>query len=313
MNTSINQRPLFLDSQGNPVAEPTPVYLTLSVMFLGDIKEPDSAFALDGFVDLAWRDDRFGPSSPQAFGCTPSTVAVLLLAESYAPSYCADYCSTDSAWCGDGGAAPAPWSPFLEVTNVAPQFSGTALAYPFAYASEGAPSRLKLSDTTGTWVTATARFSGPILKVYPLQDFPYDRQRLEILFESNQWANSDVVLIPSYDADEVKNTILSSRSMLGWDVEAISVSTSDHLYSQLNVSYSQIAMTVTVARQSSPYGQRYIMPGFFIIIMMLCASIHAEGHVRVANGVAGFASILYLQFILTSSVPPLNYFTRLDR
>ena len=81
-------------------------------------------------------------------------------------------------------------------------------------------------------------------------------------------ANSDVVLIPSYDAVEVKNTILSSRSMLGWDVEAISVSTSDHLYSQLNVSYSQIAMTVTVARQSSPYGQRYIMPGFFIIIMI---------------------------------------------
>ncbi len=149
--------------------------------------------------------------------------------------------------------------------------------------------------------------------MYPLHDFPYDKQRLDILFESTQWTSSDVQLIPSYDPIEVKNTILSSRSMLGWDVEKVSVSINENFYSQLNVSYSQIVMSVHVTRQSSPYGQRYIMPGFFIIIMMLCASIHAEGAVRVANGVAGFASILYLQFILTSSVPPLNYFTRLDR
>lgn len=289
------------------------MYLTLSVMFLGDINEPESAFSLDGFVDVAWRDDRFGPTSPQAFGCTPNTVAMLLLAESYAPTYCADYCDPAIGWCGNAGAAPAPWSPLLEVTNVAPKFSGSALTYPTAYVSAGAPPRLKLSDTTGTWATATARFSGPILKVYPLQDFPYDKQVLEIYFESNQWTKEDVILIPSYDANEVRNTILSSRSMLGWDVDAISVRTNDNVYSQLNATYSQIVMSVTVTRQSYPYGQRYIMPGFFIIIMMLCASIHAEGAVRVANGVAGFASILYLQFILTSSVPPLNYFTRLDR
>ena len=318
MDSATNQRPLYVDSNGEPIVEPTNVYLTLSVMFLGDINEPESAFSLDGFVDVAWRDDRLGPNSSQAFGCSPNTVAVMLLMESFVPSFCKGFCDPDlnpatQGWCGGGYAAAAPWSPFLEVTNVAPKFSGSALTYPYAYTSAGAPPRLKLSDTSGTWATATARFSGPILKVYPLQDFPYDKQVLEIYFESTQWASSDVVLIPSYDANEVRNTILSSRSMLGWDVDAISVRTDENVYTQLNASYSRIVLSVTVTRQSYPYGQRYIMPGFFIIIMMLCASIHAEGAVRVANGVAGFASILYLQFILTSSVPPLNYFTRLDR
>jgi hypothetical protein len=316
MNSVTSERPLYVNSNNEPVTEPTPVYVSLSVMFLGDISEPESAFSLDGFVDVAWRDDRLGPNSPQPFGCTPNTVAVMLLMESFVPSYCKETCSPiygeGEKWCGGGYAVAAPWSPFLEVTNVAPKFSGSALTYPIAYTSAGAPPRLKLNDTSGTWVTATSRFSGPILKVYPLQNFPYDKQLLEITFESSQWANSDVVLIPTYDPSEVRNTILSSRSMLGWDVEDISLRVDDNVYTQLSVSYSRIVMSVKVTRQSYPYGQRYIMPGFFIIIMMLCASIHAEGAVRVANGVAGFASILYLQFILTSSVPPLNYFTRLD-
>jgi hypothetical protein len=314
LSLSINQRPRFL---ANP-AKPVDVYITLSIMFLGDIKEQNSDFSLDAFVDVAWRDDRFGSNSAQAFGCTKPTVGILLQMDSFAPSFCEDKCP--SVWCdGDnatyGNAAPAPWSPFLEVTNVAPQFSGTALSYTAAYTNDGAPKRLGLSasDASGTWATATARFSGPILKVFPLHDFPYDKQRLDVLFESNLWTTEDVKLIPTYDPVAVKDTILSSKSMLGWDVESVTLTNRDNEYTQLNVTYNQVAMSIMVTRQSTPYGQRYIMPGFFIIIMMLCASIHAEAAVRVANGVAGFASILYLQFILTSSVPPLNYFTRLDR
>ena len=123
MTIPINQRPQYLDAPGAP----TPVYVTLSVMFLGDIKEPSSDFSLDGFVDVAWRDDRFGFASPQAFGCTAPTVAILLLTESYAPSSCAALCDSGAPWCGtNGGAAPAPWSPYLEVTNVAPQGGGAA-------------------------------------------------------------------------------------------------------------------------------------------------------------------------------------------
>ena len=210
---------------------------------------------------------------------------------------------------------PPAGSPFIEVTNVAPQFSGMALYYTNAYAQDGAPKHLGLSGdaANGTWLWATARFSGPLLKVYPLQDFPYDKQRLETLLESTQWADSEVNIIPSYDPEEVKRTILAQKSMLGWDVDAVTLEVGDHNYTQLMTTYKQVVMTVTVTRQAAPYGQRYIMPGFFIIIMLLLASIHAEGAVRVANGVAGFASILYLQFILNSVVPPLNYLTRLDK
>jgi hypothetical protein len=308
MESPINERPSYLDIDG-----PTKVYVTVSVMFMGDIKEADSSFSLDAYVDVAWRDDRFGNNSGQAFGCTPPTVGIMLLTESYAPTYCQAYCTDTTPWC-NGYAAPAPWSPFLEVTNIAPQFNVDPLSYPTAYVvSSGPPGRLRLNDTEGTWAVATARFTGPILKVYPLQDFPYDKQRLDVLFESNQWTSSDVELIAAYDPMEVKRGILSSKSMLGWDVQDVSVTTTKNFYSQLDVTYNQIAMSVTVSRQAAPYAQRYIMPGFFIIIMMLLASIHAEGSVRVANGVAGFASILYLQFILTSTVPPLNYVTRLDK
>lgn len=88
-------------------------YLTLSVMFLGGIKEADSNFALDSFVDVIWRDDRVGPNSPQAFGCTPPNVGLMLQVESMAPNFCSDFCNAsdptlpNGPWC-DGAAVPAP-------------------------------------------------------------------------------------------------------------------------------------------------------------------------------------------------------------
>ena len=120
LDSSINNRPQFLDNVEAGTTEPTKVYFTLTVMFLGDIQTALSSFSIDTFIDVAWRDDRLGPESPQAFGCTPSSVGIILNGESYAPTVCEGYC--DGGFC-EGGAAPAPWSPFIEVTNVAPAYT----------------------------------------------------------------------------------------------------------------------------------------------------------------------------------------------
>lgn len=308
LNISINERPKFVVDELAGENRPTSVYITLSVMYIGDINEQQSTFSMDAFVDVAWRDDRYG-YSPQAYGCTQPSVAVGLLTESYAPTVCPDLC-IDAGYCS-GGAAPIPWSPFLEVTNVAPA-SGSVLSYPTGYVVDQAPDRLNLADTDGTWMTASARFSGTVLKVYGLEDFPYDTQLLEVYFESNAWPIEDVVLIPTYSPAEIKETIESSGSMRGWDVLSVDVSTTTHPYPQLGVSYHRAVLGITVRRQSSPYAIRYVLVEYFVIAMMCLASINAELAVRVGSAATGFASTLYLQFILASLTPPLNYLTRLD-
>jgi hypothetical protein len=308
LNTSINERPSFVADDLAGEHAPTAVYVTLSVVYIGDISEQQSTFSVDAFVDVAWRDDRFGYSA-QAYGCTQPEVAVGLLTESYAPTVCPDLC-VSASYCS-GGAAPIPWSPFLEVTNVAPA-SGAALSFPTGYVVDGAPGRLNLADTSGTWMTASARFSGPILKVYKLEDFPYDTQLLEVYFESFAWPIEDVILVPTYNPDEIKETIQSSGSMMGWDVQSVDVSTRPHFYPQLDVNYHQAVLGITVRRQASPFAIRYVMVEIFVIAMMCLASIRADAAVRIGSAATGFASTLYLQFILASLTPPLNYLTRLD-
>jgi hypothetical protein len=101
--------------------------------------------------------------------------------------------------------------------------------------------------------------------------------------------------------------------MLGWDVLDVTIASGPHYYNQLNITFHQVVMSIFVRRQSSPYAIRYVLIGFLIIIMMLLGSIHAAGAARVLNSISGFASILYLQFILASLSPPLNYLTRLDK
>ncbi len=78
-------------------------------MFLGGIKEADSNFALDSFVDVVWRDDRVGPNSTQAFGCTPSNVGIMLQVESMASFVCNELCDENdlTPQC-DGASVPAP-------------------------------------------------------------------------------------------------------------------------------------------------------------------------------------------------------------
>lgn len=306
LNLTISERPQYLDALG----EPTSVYFTLSVMFLGDIREPSSSFAVDTFVDVAWRDDRLGYSA-QAFACTKPSVGIPLLVESYAPSVCPDLCLT-SSFCS-GGATPPPWSPFLEVTNVAPASAGSALSFPTAYVRDSSPPRLNLALTEGTWALSSARFSAPILKVYPLQDFPYDRQQLDIYVESNAWPIEDVILVPSFSAAEIQATIERSKSMLGWDVESVSISAAPHAYATLNLTFHRISISVVVRRQPTLFTTRFVLIAFFVVIMMLFGSMHAEAITRVGAAITGFASILYLQFILGSLVPPLNYLTRIDK
>lgn len=270
---------------GLPPFTPTRVFVTIFSNSIRRISAPDSSFIMDAYVYMAWRDDRFLSATDQAV---------------YTPN------------------VATAWSPLPEFINLAQGGGGPTMAYVY---NKGLPSWVPpssipagMSTSTGMYISGQGRLVGSFLAQQLLQDFPFDTQNAQILLESTTWDSSSMIWAP---VDGITTGLLPPGFIIeGWTTTPASATSAviNYDYVSLAQVYSRLKLNVQCARIPDFFFSRFVTNVTLIILMAMVGLLQpTDLPTRMAIAQLAFGGIVSFLFVLSNTVPPLPYATRLDR
>jgi hypothetical protein len=156
-------------------------------------------------------------------------------------------------------------------------------------------------------------YIGTVASPLILKDFPFDTQRLQLSVESTSWNSNEVCLLP---ISGFLDTLVPSG---GWstpefDVVSTSVAARNETFGTIVSGYSQVAVTITLKRQSGFYLNKIVSITCLIIILgLMLFALAPDAAQRLQGSLTIFLALISMQWVIGQTVPKLAYLTRLDK
>jgi hypothetical protein len=201
------------------------------------------------------------------------------------------------------------WWPRPELMNW--HAGGTRGEYLCSF-STGAPTFTGFNISDGMWAFCQARHQAVLDADILLHDFPFDRQRAEIVIESFLWSVSKLrfVALPTLQIGLAR---LGKNAVGGWRLETTGVTVFEYTYKQFGERYHRLKIMLTLARLPDFYISRFVWGAIFLVAMaLLTLFIPANEPDRLGFAQGSFLGIVAWQFVLVSATPPTGYNNRMD-
>jgi hypothetical protein len=162
------------------------------------------------------------------------------------------------------------------------------------------------------WIERQGRFSGNFKAKLNLQDFPFDRQTIEIKVETVSWPTNYLRFAGSEHWDGNADFI-SNLDMIEWTIEGRSSTVSQTYYAQWDMFYDRITWMVQVSRRPEYYVNKIITGIAMLTIMShLAFAIDVADPDRSGIALSCFMGLVTYLFVISADVPKVAYTTRMD-
>lgn len=155
------------------------------------------------------------------------------------------------------------------------------------------------------------RIQGVFGSSVDLENYPFDKQRIEIVLEDKLKTTDQLV----YLAMENESGIDDSIIFPGWEVKDWSVVVDEHYYPPYDETYSRYTFTIEIERIRLTALLKTFVPLFFIILITL-ASLYLtpkEMGFRITIGGSTLITTVLLHLSILSEIPPTPYLTFTDK
>lgn len=162
------------------------------------------------------------------------------------------------------------------------------------------------------------RYQGRFSSDISLRNYPFDRQRIEIVLEDSTFTTADLV----YISDREPITTNSELSLPGYQISYPTLSITEQLYPTdfgypidgPRDKYSRITISTEISRPVLPYVLKLIFP---IILIVLVAALAfwitpKEVEARVGMVVTALLTLVALQITTNSNLPEVEYLMLID-
>lgn len=175
------------------------------------------------------------------------------------------------------------------------------------YVSHGPPPFTGISvDTGGAWIWGFTRLARRYYAQYDLQQFPFDMQSAEILFESYGYNQDKLVWVPSKILTQFM--LPKGFSVDGWLVQSKAAVVTTNEYPALAETYARAGISIKLSRIPTYFLGKYVLNISLIVVMALCTLVFDNGSENVfCVPVACFMGIVSWMFVLAAQTPVLGY------
>jgi hypothetical protein len=154
-----------------------------------------------------------------------------------------------------------------------------------------------------------------------LRRFPFESVTLPVILETYDDTlaiqNDNMILVPDARSNEL---ISRAAGINGYNLEAVDLQSTlrtlgtDWGLSNGKLSYSGVALQVTLKSSALPSILKYFLPLCIVVaIVLLAPSLEGElGDIRLAIPSTGLLTLIFLQQAYQSEIPQLDYLTFLD-
>ena len=174
----------------------------------------------------------------------------------------------------------------------------------------GRATYIDLQEDTPT--SRVYRIQADLTTVLDLGNYPFDKQRLEIVLEDGVESLETLV----YEPDLAGSGIADGAEVAGWDLNSdFDVAVVEQPYPVFGEDYSRYVFSVELARPVGSGLLKGVFPAVVIVGVGLLALFVRSEHLshRVAMGTAALLGSVIFHLNLTSAVPPTSYLTFADR
>ena len=250
----------------------TSVDIGLFVIEITEIDEKSNTFQLEAYLDLVWCDPRL------AFDAETAGVDRQIFLEEDAAL------KTSRIWWPDITIANESGARTIENEIITIYPDGT--------------------------VDYEERFSAKLEARYDLRQFPFDSQQLEIEIESFAWSSE--YLIFHEESDKVGFS--AEFQIPEWRTENVTAEIIEKQEIRDRTPFSEFILFVDVVRESSFYMWKIFIP--LVLLVAMSWSVFwmiGDGLAdRMSVSLTGILTVVAYQFIITESLPRVNYFTWMD-
>jgi hypothetical protein len=152
----------------------------------------------------------------------------------------------------------------------------------------------------------------------PLEKYPFDTQRLQVLFEDSTAAEDELVYVP----DEDPISISRDLSIPGWDIGEPSLEVVSNVYDSNfgdpafeDIRYSRAIVELPMERPAGTYAFKLLLPMLLVagtaILSLMLHPRYVEG--RIGIGITALLTLVALQLTSNSSLPEVDYLILLDK
>lgn len=164
------------------------------------------------------------------------------------------------------------------------------------------------SVASTSWGGIAARYSARFKVQLPLQNFPFDRQEVDIRLTQKypRWA-ARWGFVPS------SNFTAALEPVLSWRITSTAVLTGAYQYAGIPEEFDMLTFRIRLQRIPTYYLSKIVSGIFFICSMNLALfALDASDSNRVGVGSTLFLAIVTYLFLVASEIPKVGYSTRLD-
>ncbi len=153
-------------------------------------------------------------------------------------------------------------------------------------------------------------YRGTIAGNLDLHEFPLDKQVLEVDLEESGFEIDQVVFVP----DEVRALTPERALPNGWLLKGMSSETKTSSYSKTGEKYTMLRVILAIERDPHFYFWAIVLP----LIPIVAAAwvvfwMHPkEFSSQISVGITAMLTVVAYRIAIDSSLPPLNYMTRMD-
>lgn len=164
------------------------------------------------------------------------------------------------------------------------------------------------------------RTHGRFSQKFALDNYPFDRQELEVLIEDSRYEANLIRFVP----DKNSISINPSLRLPGFAIGKPTLTIVEHEYatnfgdlrlSGGNATFSRVRVVLPLNRPFMPYAVKFLLP----ILCVICAAglmfLFNPNYVdsRVGIGVTALLTIVALQITLNEDLPEINYLVLIDK
>lgn len=169
----------------------------------------------------------------------------------------------------------------------------------------------------------TQRYIGTVSTHMDLHQFPFDKQTLTLNFESFHWKEEDMkmIVLPHIQVQHPPAPGIAWPSMSAevklhdWHVDEIDIKEHKMRYEFEDRTYSQVCVSLKLARSYRYYFQKVLIVLWLIVAMSWAVFYTSVGDItgRLGITVTLFLAAVAFNFVIGSSLPKVPYNTQLDQ